>query len=107
MTIHGERELELGPDAVDGGHEDGLAVLPGVEGEQAAEAADLAENLATVCGGEELGEGALDLVAEIDVDPGGGVGFLLHLWAVRLAGAGAEGIRKLSWGGRRKLRVES
>ncbi len=92
VAIEGEGELELGADTVDGRDKDRLAVLPGVEGEQASETADLAHHLRTMGGGEELGEGAFDPVAEIDVDPRGGVGFLLHLWAGRLAGAGAEGI---------------
>ena len=64
-------------DAVHGGDEDGLAIFFHVQREQAAEAADLAEHLAAVRGGEQLRQRGFDFVAEINVHAGGGVSFLL------------------------------
>ena len=76
VLAHGEGELELGADAIDAGDEDGLLVFFGVEGEEAAEAADLAEDFAAVSGGEQLGEGGFDLVPKIDIHTGFRVCFL-------------------------------
>ena len=55
VAVEGEGDLELGADAVHGGHHDGLLVALGVEGEQAAEAADLAQDLAAVGRSEQGG----------------------------------------------------
>ena len=76
MPVEGEGELELRAHAVHGRHQDGLAVFLDVEGEQAAEAADLAEHLAAVGGREQLRQGGLHPVAQINIHAGGGVRFL-------------------------------
>lgn len=77
VLVEGERELELGADAVHGRDEDGLLVFLEIEREQAAEAADLAEHLAAMRGREQLGQGGFDFIAEINIHAGGGVSFLL------------------------------
>ena len=94
MPIHREGQLELRADAVHGRDEHGLAVLLHVEREEAAEAADLAQHLAAVGGGQQRGERALDPVAEIDVNARGGVGFLLHFRRRRESRTGADETEK-------------
>ena len=78
MAVESEGELELGADSVGAGDEDGLAVFFHIEGEEAAEAAKLAEDLGTVRGGQELGEGGLDAVAEINVHTRASISFYIH-----------------------------
>ena len=78
VLIELEGDLELGADAVHAADEDGLVIFFQVEGEEAAKPADFAEDFAAMGAGEELGQGGFDLVAEIDVNAGGGVGFLFH-----------------------------
>ena len=78
VPVHREGDFELGADAVHGRHEHRLAVFFQVEREQAAEAADLAEHLAAMRGGEQLRQGGLDLVAQINVHARAGVSFLFH-----------------------------
>jgi len=78
MPVHGEGDLELGAHPIGGADQHGLAMLLHIQCEEAAEAAHLAQHLAPVRGGEQLGQRALDLVAQINVHPGGGVSFLFH-----------------------------
>ena len=78
VAVHGEGELELGADAVGAGDEDGLAVFFDVEGEEAAEAADLAEDFRAVRGREELRQRGFDAIAEVNVHTRAGVSFLFH-----------------------------
>ena len=78
VAVHGEGDLELGAHAVGAGDQDRLAELFGVQREQAAEAAHLAEHLAAARGGQQPGQGGFDLVAQVNVNAGGGVSFLLH-----------------------------
>jgi hypothetical protein len=78
VTIHGKGDLQLGSDAVDAGDEDGLAELARVEGEEAAEASDLAQHLAAMGRGQQLRQGGLDAVPQIDVNARAGVGFAGH-----------------------------
>ena len=78
-----EGDLELGADAVHRRDEDRLAIFFHVQREQAAEAADLAEHLAAMRAGEQLRQRGFDFVAEINVNAGGGVGFLFHARKVK------------------------
>ena len=78
VPVHRECDFELGADAVHRRHEDRLAIFFSVEREQTAEAADLAEHLATMRRGEQLRQRRLDLVAQINVNTGAGVSFLFH-----------------------------
>ena len=78
VAVHGEGDFELGADAVDAGDEDGLAVFFDIEGEEAAEAADLAEDFGAVGGGEELRERGFDAIAEVNVHSRAGISFLFH-----------------------------
>ena len=68
VAVHGEGDFELGAHAVGAGDQDGLAEFFGVEGEQSAEAADFAQHLAAVGGGEQLGQGGFDPVAQVNID---------------------------------------
>ena len=69
-----EGDLELGADAVGAGDEDGVGELLEVEREEAAEAADLAEDLAVEgLAGEHL-DALLAAIGAGDVDAGVGVG---------------------------------
>ena len=83
VPVHREGDFELGADAVHGRYEDRLAIFFHVQREQAAEAADLAEHLAAMRGGEQLRQGGFDLVAEINVNAGGGVSFLFHATEIK------------------------
>ncbi len=83
VPVHGEGELELGADAVGAGDEHGLAVFFDIEGEQAAETADLAEHLRAVGGGEQPRQRGLDAIAEINVHPRAGISFLFHRKGIR------------------------
>ena len=69
--------------------EDRLAIFFHVQREQAAEAADLAEHLAAMRGGEQLRQGGFDFIAEINVHAGGGVSFLLHAAEIKPRNGGA------------------
>ena len=80
-------------DAIGGGHQHGRAVAGDVEGEEAAEAADVADDLGSECGAH-LGLDALHgLLAGVDAHTGTGVG--LALGALGLLGHGAT--RSRSW----------
>ena len=85
VLVHREGDFELGADAVHGRHEHRLAIFLQVEREQAAEAADLAEHLAAMRGGEQLRQRGFDLVAQINVHAGGGVSFLFHATEIKSA----------------------
>ena len=89
MLVLLEGDLELGADAVHRRHEDGLAIFFHVQREQAAEAADLAEHLAAMRAGEQLGQGGFDFVAEINIHAGGGVSFLFHAAEIKPRNGGA------------------
>ena len=78
VFVHGEGNLELGADTIHGRNEHGLAVTFDVESEEAAEAADLAEDFRPVGGGEQLRQGCLDLVPQIDIHTRPSVSFLFH-----------------------------
>ena len=70
---HLDRHLELGPDAVGGGHEDRLAVVREVRAKEAAEAADVAEHArreGRADGGPGASQGGR---LRVDVDAGFGV----------------------------------
>ena len=106
VPVHGKGELELGAHAVHAGDEDRLAVFFDVEREQAAEAADLAEHLAAVGGGEQLRQRGFDLVAQINVHAGGGVSFLFHAAEIKPGnGRAGEKISMASCWGRGLHRV--
>ena len=49
VTIEGESDFELGANAINTGDEDGLLVFLNCKREEAAEAANFAENLGTMC----------------------------------------------------------
>ena len=70
-----------------------LAIFLEVELEDPAGAADLAEDFAAVCAGEQLGHRGFDFIAEIKVNAGGGVGFLFHAAGIK-PGSGATGGRE-------------
>ena len=78
MFVHGEGDLELRAHAVHAADQNRLAIFLKVEREQPAEAADFAEHFAAMRAGKQLRECGFDLVAEIYVNAGGGVGFLFH-----------------------------
>ena len=71
--------LELGAHAVGGGHEDRVRGAGEVEGEQAAEAADAAEDLRSGRRGHHVLDRLDGGVAGRDVDPGRGIGGSLLL----------------------------
>ncbi len=78
MPVHGEGDFELGPDAIHAGNQHRLPEFFGIEGKQPAKTADLAEHLAAMGRSEQLGQSGLDPVAQININPGGGVSFLSH-----------------------------
>ena len=78
VLVHREGDLQLRAHAVHAADEDRLAIFLEVELKEAAEAADLAENFAAMRAGEQLRERGFDFVAEININAGGGVGFLFH-----------------------------
>ena len=84
-----EGDLELGADAVHAADENRFAIFFHVQREQAAEAADLAEHLAAMRAGEQLGQGGFDFVAEINIHAGGGVSFLFHAAEIKPRNGGA------------------
>ncbi len=78
VAVQGEGDFELGAHAVGAGDEDRLAEFLGVQREQAAKAADLAQHLAAAGGGEQPGQGGLDPVAQVNIDPRRRVSFAPH-----------------------------
>ena len=78
VPIHGKSDLQFGPDAIDAGDEHWLPVLPAIEGEQTAKAADLPQDLGTPGRGEQSGQSGFDGVAQINIDSRAGVGFPFH-----------------------------
>jgi hypothetical protein len=79
VPVHREGDFELGAHAIHGRHEDRLAVFFQIKREQAAKAADLAEHLAAMRGGEQLRQGGFDPVAQINVHPRPGISLLFHV----------------------------
>ena len=77
VPVHGEGDLQLRPDAIDARDQHRLAHSGKIGREQAAEAADFPEHLRPVRLPGRVLDFAFDAVAEIDVDPGAGVGFFL------------------------------
>ena len=75
VAVHGEGDFQLGAHAVGAGDQHRLAEFFGVEGEQAAEAADFAQDLAAAGGGEQARQGGFDFVAQVNVDARRGVSF--------------------------------
>ena len=96
VLVQREGQLELGAHAIHGGDEHRLAVFLHVQREQTAEPADLAEDFPAVRGGEQLGQGGFDFVAQINVHAGGGVSFLFHAAEIK-AFSGRPG-EQISWG---------
>jgi len=90
VTAGEEGDLQFGADAVDGRDEDGIGMAPGIEGEEAAETADLAHDSGTAGGGEQLGEGGLDAIAEVNIHAGCGVSFLLTHCGLQVWGRGGR-----------------
>ena len=78
VPVHREGDLELGADAIDAGDEDRLAVAARVEREQAAETAHFAQHLAPVGRGEQLRQGRLHPVAQVNIHARRGVCFWFH-----------------------------
>src|SRR5579862_2342960 len=90
VAVEGEGDFELGAHAVRAGDEHGLAEFSGVEGEKAAEAAHLTQDLAAAGGGQQLGQGGLDLVTKGNIDSSRGVCFLTHVPRNLPGGAGRD-----------------
>jgi hypothetical protein len=67
-------DQQLRPDPVRARHEKGLAVATWIEGEQAPEAAQAADDLGTSGGGDALANEVDGPAAGFDVDAGTGVG---------------------------------
>ncbi len=79
MTVHAEGDLELGSDAVRAGNQDGVGRIGQVQGEQAAETADIGIDT----GDSRSGNVALhefdSTVACRDIHAGGFVGIRMRL----------------------------
>ena len=78
MAIHGKGDFQLGADAIHAGNEDRVAEFFDIQREQSAEPADLAEDLAAAGGSEQLRQGGLDPVAQVNIDSRRRVSFLTH-----------------------------
>ena len=63
-----ERDLQLRADAVGARDEHRLAILAGLEPEQAAKGTDLGENAARECRTRETADAADRFIARVDVD---------------------------------------
>src|SRR5580704_3754596 len=81
MAIHGERDLELGADAVRAGHKHWLAQFFDIQREQSAEPAHLAQHFGAAGGSEQSRQGSFDPVAQVNIDSRRRVGFLTHACA--------------------------
>jgi hypothetical protein len=89
-------DLELGADAVGGGHEQGVGVARGLEVEQGPEAAQRGFRAGTPGRGGQRLDGVHQGGAGVDIHPGGGVGqarvpLLRH---VQLSTGGLRGRRR-------------
>ncbi len=78
VTIRREGDFQFGAHAVHAGDKHGLLHAAEIGSKQAAEPANLAEHLGAVRLAHEFLDSAFDLVAEVHIDAGGGVGFFAH-----------------------------
>src|SRR5438270_12894759 len=78
VLVHGERDFQFRSHAVDAGDEDRVAHARELYSKQASEAADLAEHLRSMRLPDERLDPALELVAEIDINPGARVSLLSY-----------------------------
>ena len=75
VAIGGEGDFEFRADAVHARDKHGVFHSPEVGTEEAAEAADFAQNLRSMSGADEGVDSFFDLVAEVHINPSGGIGF--------------------------------
>ena len=95
VAVRGKSDFELGADAVHAGDEHGVFHSSEVGAEKPAEAADFAQNLGSMGGADEGVDSFFNLVAEVHIDSGGGVGFFGLFQNNRLVGSSRR--RALPW----------
>jgi hypothetical protein len=79
VLVHRESDLQLRPDAVDAGDENGIPDTSEARGKKTAEPANPRENFGPVCLPNERLDSALQAIAQIDIDarPGIRLSFVL------------------------------
>jgi len=95
VAVRGEGDFEFRADSVHAGDEHGVFHAAQVRAEEAAEAADFAQNLGSMGGADEGVDSFFDLVAEVHIDSGSGVGFFGLFQNNRLVGSSRR--RALPW----------
>src|SRR5690242_20610870 len=63
VAAGGERNFELGPDSIDAGNQNRLAIFAGVQCKKPTETTDLAQNSLAMSGGEQTRQSRFDFVA--------------------------------------------
>ena len=76
MAVRGKGDFEFRANAIDAGDKHGIFHSPEIGTEETSESTDFSEHFRAVRGADEGVDSFFDCVAEVHIDPGGGVGFL-------------------------------